>query len=183
MAWTTPLTAVSNATLTAAQWNASVRDDLLLTAPALATTAGSIFVATGANTIAQRPVLSDTVTTLETTTSTAFTNLATVGPTITATTGSLGLLLYAAQIANNANGEISVVSWDITGASAVSAIDDNSINADQPAAAANQDIRMADVRRLTGLTPGSNTVTLKYRVSVGTSTGSFRRRHAILIGL
>lgn len=181
MAWSTPLTAVSNAALTAAQWNASVRDNLLLSAPALATTAGSIFVATGANTIAQRPVLSDTVTTLETTTSTSFVNLTTVGPTITATTGSLALLLDACQIANNAAAETSVASWTISGASTVAATDDNSINADQATGLANQDFRCADVRRLTGLTPGSNTATMVYRVTAG--TGSFRRRHMVLIGL
>jgi hypothetical protein len=165
--------------LTAAQWNASVRDDLLLTAPALATTAGSIFVATGANTIAQRPVLSDTVTTLETTNSTAYVNVATVGPTVTATTGSLALLLNACQIANTISGETAAASWVMTGATAVAATDDNSINMD--VAAANQDLRASDVRRLTGLTPGSNTVTMVYRVTAG--IGSFRRRHMVLIGL
>jgi len=39
MAWFTPLAGVSTATLTAAQWNASVRDNLLETAPAKATSA------------------------------------------------------------------------------------------------------------------------------------------------
>lgn len=183
MAWTTPLTAVANAALTAAQWNASVRDNLLETSPAKATTAGSIFVATGSNGIAQRPVLSDTVTTSETTTSTSYTDLATVGPTITTTTGDKALLLYAAQQANNANTGASAVSWQVSGASTVAADDDNSLNIDQaPSVAANQDMRAADVRRLTGLNSGSNTVTLKYR-SITTGTSTFRRRHLILIGL
>ena len=61
MAWTTPLTAVSNTALTAAQWNASVRDNLLMTAPALATTTGRHFVSTGANTIAERAISSNSV--------------------------------------------------------------------------------------------------------------------------
>lgn len=59
MAWVTPLTAVSNAALTAAQWNASVRDNLNETAPGKATAAGQIFVATGLNAVAARVSVQD----------------------------------------------------------------------------------------------------------------------------
>ena len=54
MAWTAPMTAVANAVFTAAQFNTHVRDNLLETAPAKATTTGGYFVATGTNTIVQR---------------------------------------------------------------------------------------------------------------------------------
>lgn len=179
MAWSTPLTAVSNATLTAAQWNASVRDNLVETAPAKSTTAGSIFVSTGTNSVAQRPVLSDTVDTSETTTSTSYVDLATVGPQITATTGDKALLLYAVQMNNSVSGSASLASWAVSGASAVSAGDATSLNVDT--AANFQDVRAADIRRVTGLTGGSNTFTLKYKVSA--NTGTFQRRHLVLIGL
>jgi hypothetical protein len=157
-----------------------VRDNLLETAPAKSSTAGSIFVSTGANSIAQRPVLSATVNTQETRTLTTFDDLATTGPQITATTGDKAILMYAAQMANSGANEQCVVGWAVTGASSVAADDDNSLNFEQ-SSAGNQDVRAADVRRLTGLTAGSNVVTLKYRVTAG--TGTFRRRHAILIGL
>lgn len=179
MAWTTPLTAVSNAPLTAAQWNASVRDNLLETAPAKSTTAGSIFVSTGANGIAQRPVLSGTVDTSETTTSTSYTDLATVGPVVTATTGDKALVLYAAQFNNSVAGNSSFVSWAVSGSSTVAAGDATSLNLD--AAANFQDMRASDLRRVTGLNSGSNTFTMKYRVSAG--TGAYQRRHLIIIGL
>lgn len=181
MAWSVPLTAVSNATLTAAQWNASVRDNLLETAVAKATTSGSFIIVSGANTLAERPCQSDTVTTSETTTSTSFTDLATVGPQVTATTGDKSLIMYAVQMACNNVGGISIAAWAVSGATSVPADDDKSINLDQDGATANQDIRAADVRRLTGLTPGSNTTKIQYRTTAGTS--SFRRRHLIVIGL
>jgi len=49
VAWSTPLTAVSGTVLTAAQWNASVRDNLLETSAAAVTTAGDMTRADGAN--------------------------------------------------------------------------------------------------------------------------------------
>ncbi len=181
MAWSTPLTAVSNATLTAAQWNASVRDNLLETAAAKATTAGSFVVVSGANSLAERPCLSDTVTTSEATTSTSFVDLTTIGPRVTATTGDKALIMYAVQMACNAAAGISIAAWMVSGATSVPPDDDKSINLDQDGTAANQDMRAADVRRLTGLTPGSNVVSVQYRTTAGTST--FRRRHLIVIGL
>src|SRR4249919_3869016 len=101
MAWSTPLTAVANATLTAAQWNASVRDNLLATAVALATTAGSHFAVTATNTLAERLTQTNTVATSETTASTSYTALATAGPAITATTGVLAIVAVTARSENS----------------------------------------------------------------------------------
>lgn len=56
MAWSTPITAVSGTILTAAQWNTHVRDNLLETMPAKATTADRMFVTTGPNSIAQNVI-------------------------------------------------------------------------------------------------------------------------------
>lgn len=181
MAWTVPLTAVSNATLTAAQWNASVRDNLLMTAPAVTTGAGVIIVGSGANQVSQRLVTSDTIDTSETTTQTAYGDIpsGTVGPQVTLTTGPIALVLYAAQINNSVTGGASFVSWQITGASPTSPDDSKAISLD--AAANFQDVRGSDVRRATGLTPGSNTFKLVYRVSA--NTGTFQRRHLCVMGL
>lgn len=56
MAWSAPITAVTNATLSAAQWNASVRDNLNETAPAKATVANRVIVTNGANTVREQSV-------------------------------------------------------------------------------------------------------------------------------
>jgi len=179
VAYTVPLTAVANAALTAAQWNASVRDNFAETAPGKATTSGSIFVATGLNSIAERPVLSMTVDTAETTASTTYVDLATVGPFVTTTVGDKALLMCNCQIANSAATAISISSWEITGSFAAGPSDNTSINFENTAA--NQDMRAGDTRRLTSMTPGTITVTMKYRVTTG--TGTFQRRSLILIGL
>lgn len=179
MAWSTPLTAVSNATLTAAQWNASVRDNLNQTAPALASGSGNIFVSTGTNSIAQRPVGSDTVDAAEATTSTSFVDLATVGPQVTATTGTLALILYACQMNNNTATQTVLCSWTVGGATTIAPGDATSINFDT--AATFQDVRAGDIRRVTGLTAGSNAFKLQYRTTGGTAT--FQRRHLVVIGL
>jgi hypothetical protein len=180
MAWSTPLTAVSNAVLTAAQWNASVRDNLLETATAKATTAGYIFTTTATNAVAQRAVISDTITTSETTTSLTYTDLATNGPQISSvTTGPLALVMYAAQMAHSGSGATCYTSWTVFNASTVAPDDGNSILL--TSAAANQAIRCSDTRRLTGLTPGLQGIKLQYRVS--TATGTFQRRHLVVIAL
>ena len=115
MAWTTPVTAVSGALLTAAQWNASVRDNLLETAPAKATTSGRIFVSTGANAIAQREIKTEYLSASGTTTSTSFVNLTGggTGPTVAVTTGVLALVNIQCQMNNASNGPSSRMSTGI----------------------------------------------------------------------
>lgn len=179
MAWTTPLTAVANAALTAAQWNASVRDNLLETAPGISSAAGSIFVSSGTNVIAQRTVSSDTIETVQTTTSTSYTDLATTGPLIVnITTGALALLMYSAYMSNSTT-NTSYVGWDISGSTSVSTSDNTALRFQS--GIADQALRSSNVRRLTGLTPGTQTVTLRYRCSGTTST--FANRHIIVMGL
>lgn len=179
MAWTTPLTAVDNAAFTAAQFNASVRDNLLETTPALSSAAGSIFVSSGTNVIAQRTVSSDTIETQQTTTNTSYTDLATTGPLIVnITTGALALLMYAVYMSNSTT-NASYVGWEVSGATSVAAADGSSLRFQS--GIADQALRSSNTRRLTGLTPGTQTITLKYRCSGTTST--FANRHIIVMGL
>jgi hypothetical protein len=168
VAWTVPLTGVSNATLTAAQWNATVRDDLNTTAPALATTAGAIFVATGTNAIAQRIPASASVTTVETTTSTSYTNLATVGPQVTVTTGTSALVGFHCRQSNSTLSSNVWTTYAVSGATTVAASDNFALSFDSPVA--NSTVYHGTSFRVTGLTAGSNTFTLQYRVSAGTGT-------------
>jgi len=183
MAWTTPLTATANAPLTASQWNASVRDNLNETAVAKATTAGSIFVATGLNSIAQRTLGEDTEFAAESTTSSTYANLSTVGAVITATTGGRVLVGITSDLNNNTAGGASYVSYEITGATAAAADDNYSLSAKCEAApTAISMARASSFRLRTGITSGSNTFTMKYRVTSGT-TGTFNERSILVIPL
>ena len=176
MAWTTPLTAVANASLTAAQWNASVRDNLLMTAPALATTAGGFFVATGSNALAQRVTDSDTIGTSETTTSTSFVDLATVGPTVTVTTGPRAFVFVSGQATNNTATSGTFMGFAVSGATTVSAVDSSSM-VFYPASSGQPHQATRVVAQ--GLTAGSNTFRSKYRVAA--NTGTFSQRNICVI--
>jgi hypothetical protein len=170
MAWTTPLTAVSNATLTAAQWNASLRDNLLTTFTAIATTAGSIAVATGTNAIAERIPSAFTVPTSQTTASTSYVDLATAGPAVTVTTGPRALIITGCELSNGTSGVSSYYGYAVSGATTVAATDTTAMKATN---ASGYPLAMSRAL-LQGLTPGSNTFTAKYRVDGG--TGSWTNR-------
>lgn len=179
MAYTTPLTAVSSSTLTAAQWNASVRDNLLETAPAKATTAGRIFVATGANAIAERVIDSATVSAGQTTTSTTYASLLTAGPAVTATTGARALVIGDAFISSNSIGQKSWISCAVSGATTIAASD--TISHEFQVYGSNAEHRGTFATLFKALTPGANTFTMQYRVSAGTST--FQDRELLVIAL
>jgi hypothetical protein len=100
MAWVAPPTFVSGNVLTAALLNI-LSGDLNELAPAKATAAGQIFVSTGANAIIARTPGFDTIATSESTASTSFVNLATVGPTVTVTTGTTALVFVSADMSSD----------------------------------------------------------------------------------
>lgn len=175
MTWTAPMTAVSGSVFTAAQFNQYIRDNLNMTAPALASAAGQIFVSDGVNSIQPRTPTANIVGTTETTASTSYTDLTTVGPTITATTGTQVLIgLYAAMFNSAANN--SLMSFAVSGASTVGAADNFAI-----ANNGTNGIRYGHMLLLPGLTAGSNTFTAKYKVNAG--TGTFVDRRMVLIPL
>lgn len=173
MAWTTPLTATANAALTAAQWNASVRDNLLETAPAKATTSGSHFAGTGANTLAERFASGTFQGAAETTVSTTYTNLTTIGPAVTATHGGTIIIFFSATLSNNTVNGQSLVGYDSTGTYVSSASDASSIRFTSPTA--NAVMAASQVFVVPGTPAGTTTFTLKYRVTAGTGTFNDRR--------
>lgn len=180
MAWTAPMTAVANAIFTAAQFNTHVRDNLLETAPAKASTAGGYFVSTGTNSISERTASVAGVAASETTTSTSFTNLATTGPTVTLNTGTSALILITSNLSNNTNAAYAIVGVDISGATTLAPADADSLSFRQPVApGTEQNPQHTWSRLFTGLTAGSNTFQLKYRVTAG--TGTFNRRYLTVI--
>ena len=175
------MTAVAGATFTAAQFNQYVRDNLNETAPAKATAASQLFVSTAANAIAVRVPSTASVATSQSTTSTSFTDLATAGPSITLTTGTIAIVMFAAGIQTNVSDRQVVTSVEVSGASSVAASDTWAISVDGIPATNTFRCGMAHV--FTGLTSGSNTFKMKYRVGTGTTTGTFRDREINVIPL
>jgi len=173
------MTAVAGATFTAAQFNQYVRDNLNATAPALATAASQIFVSTGINAIAARVPSSQSVSTAQASSTSSYLDLATAGPTITAVTGTIAIVLFACGVSTATNDTSCLVSVAVSGASSVAASDAWAIQMD--GITANNVVRYSGVHIFTGLTAGSNTFTMKYKA--GGSTSTFRNRELNLIPL
>lgn len=173
------MTAVANSVYTAAQFNTFVRDNLNETAPAKATTTGTIFVGTGVNSIAERVPSHTVVQSAETTTSMSYTDLATVGPAVTVDTGSAAFICIRTLLQNNTAGQTSEASFAISGASSAAPTVARAIS--HESSTANAGTRVSLQNLFTTLTPGSNTFTMKYLVDGG--TGLFSHRELIVIPL
>lgn len=170
MAWTAPMTAIAGSVFTAAQFNTFVRDNLNECPASKAATPGSYFAVSDTNQLSERTPSTAIVTTSQTTTSTSFTNLTTVGPAVTVTTGPSALVaLYNANL-NSSGTTASLMSFEVTGASAQAPDDSLSIGV-----ATTTGTRAGALFLVTGLTPGSNTFTCRYRVGGGTGTFVDRR--------
>jgi hypothetical protein len=109
----------------------------------------------------------------QSTASTSFTDLATVGPAVTATTGTRALLLWMAAVRNSAAPSRALVGVAISGATTTAASDLGAAHALIGTASAEQTI--VGARVVTGLTAGSNTFTLKYRTTSGALNVQYRR--------
>ena len=185
MAWTAPMTATTNQTFTAAQWNTHVRDNLLATEAGKATTRGRFFVTTGANAIAEAKTFISTDNTSRSTTSTSYTDLSGTGPAVGNTiAGTTATVWFQCTLGNSTTTATTFVSVDVSGASTVAASDAWAVSTDGMNAAATATdnlIRMAGFKRFTGLTAGYNVFTMKYRVTAG--TGFFSNRNVIVMGL
>jgi hypothetical protein len=181
MAWSVPLTAVSSTALTAAQWNASVRDNLLTTLPALVTTAGQIGVATGANAIAARSCPSDIISTAEAVVATSYANISggTVGPTVTVTTGSFVFVALACNMFNTTGGAASYMSYAISGATTQAADDTHALYYESSNAG---DLIAMGIVIPNAVTSGSNVFQAKYKVGAGNGTFGTRRLAVLNFG-
>lgn len=171
------MTALANQVLTAAQYNAYVRDNLLEMATAKATAAGQHFAVTAVNSIANRQVKAATVLTSENTSSTSYTNLATAGPSVTVDCGENCLVMICSSLYNNTASSQSCVSVEMSGTDSEAANDNWRLNTD--GTAATQPVRYMAMRRYNFLVPGTHTFTMKYRV--GSGTGSFDNRTIIAL--
>lgn len=180
MAWTTPITAVANSTFTATQWNAGVRDNLAIQAPAIATTNGWLICSNGANVIVQREVAQVVNDALGTTTSTTYTPTLTGGgtsPAITFTTGTGALLFMSMNIAMGLTNASAAATIDVNGDGG----NDNRSLIQDGDGAFQRDDRVGCSQAFLLGTPGSNTYQLEYRVTAG--TGTFINRRLVGIAL
>lgn len=172
MAWTSFPTLTDGQALTGAHMQL-VRDNFAETAPAKATAAAQLFVATGANAIAARTPAAAFVATAQSTSTTSYTDLTTVGPAVTVTTGTQAWVMLYAGEANSSAGANVWMSFAVSGASTVAGADNMSVGYDSPVATST--CYHGASFYVTSLTAGSNTFTAKYRVSSGTGTFSNRR--------
>lgn len=185
MAWTAPMTATLNQTFTAAQWNTHVRDNFNMTEAGVATTRGRLFVTTGANTVAECQTYRGDYASAQSTTSTSYTSLAGAGPAVgTTVVGTTATVFWTVAMGNETASLSNFVSVAVSGASTTAASDEWALSTDgMNVAATSTDnlIRMAGVKRFTGLTPGWNIFTMQYRVTGG--VGWFSNRNIIAMAL
>lgn len=110
----------------------------------------------------------------QTTSATSFADLATVGPAVTVNIGSSGKAIVTVQAGSYTGTMDKFAGYAITGATTRAA---------DPDKAARQNAATVIVSSYTcietGLTPGSTTFTMKYRV--GSATGNFFNRRIIVI--
>lgn len=115
---------------------------------------------------------------IQTTTSTTYTDLATVGPAVTVTVGSTGKVLLGISCAlRNSSGNFSMMAFAMSGATVWAGDDSMSL---QTSAA--DDLRAGATWIRSGLATGSTTFTAKYRVTAGTGTFTHRRMWVTPLG-
>jgi hypothetical protein len=166
------MTAIAGSVFTAAQFNATIRDNLAETAPAKATSPGSYFAVSDTNQITQRTPATATLNVSESTTSTSFVDLTTLGPQVTVNTGSSALILITAEINNNTASQAGRIGITISGAT--SETPDGTTVLRQETNGTSEFNRCTMARLHTALTPGSNTFRMVYAATGGTASFNFR---------
>jgi hypothetical protein len=119
-----------------------------------------------------------TVATSQTTTSTSYTDLATAGPAVTLTTGTKALVVFNLLDYSSSTGTV-YASVAISGATTLAVSDDWGTRFDS--SLANYGATQSRSVLFTGLTAGSNTFTMKYKVS--SVTGTFQARSIVVIDM
>jgi hypothetical protein len=179
MAWTAPFTAVAGAVFQAAQFNTYVRDNLNETAPAKATTPGSIFATSATNQIAERTgALTGDAAQVDIT-SVTFADPATgsPGPSVTVTTGVTAIVGYRATLRILSASARVEMSYAISGATTRASSTTRSCGYSNSGSTTGTglNLRCGATDLATVLTPGVNTFKLEYNVSSGTGQAIDRR--------
>jgi hypothetical protein len=96
-------------------------------------------------------------------------------------TGTAALVaISCGTIQNDTAADYSLASFAVSGATSRAASDTNCIKIRNAASSVVGDWGLGNVWLISGLTPGSNTFTMKYRVAVG-GTGTFATRQISVI--
>ncbi|MHB8490602.1 MAG: hypothetical protein ACYDA6_00085 [Solirubrobacteraceae bacterium] len=111
----------------------------------------------------------------QTTASTAYADLGTVGPTVTLTTGAHALVTVTVESYSSAANNENFMGFAVSGATVIAATDVTAWKMTYYTATAPASM---SATYLVGLTAGSNTFTAKYRVTGG--TGTFLNRWIIV---
>ena len=186
MAWTAPRTWVTSETVTSALMNTHVRDNLLETAPALASS-GAMFYGDGSNSLAAlspigsvgsflvtdgtvpkwRQVNQASTTGSGTTTSTSYTAVPN-NVSVSIATGTWALVFWSARVANNTAGQTCSVSMAVSNATTIAA--SNNWRAVFESNAANDMCTVSQFYLFGSLTAGTNDFDMQWQVSGGTGT-------------
>lgn len=122
------------------------------------------------------------VETAQSTTSSTYTDLATAGPAVTVTVPASGelLVVVSASLYSSSSTGLPRMGFALSGGNTLAADDARCLEVKM--AVASQNISASIQFHLTGLTPGSTTVTAKYRDGTGASANAeFRRRELAAI--
>ena len=120
------------------------------------------------------------VNTLESTSSTSYTDLATVGPAVTLVTGTKALVTITATMDQSVVGGNQIFAgFAVSGATTVAANEDQSLDH----RAGDQFLTLSGTYLVSGLTAGTNTFTMKYKSNDVTKTGRFQRRNIVVVGV
>lgn len=168
MAWTTPMTFVPGNVLTAAQLNTHLRDNMLETAPGRASVLNSIFVSQSPFRIEERTIKANRVATSQSLTTSSYADLATVGPSVTCTTGTSAIVFLNSTFTPAVTDTGCGMSFAVTGDSDRSAADKDAILID--GTTGGNALRVGTNIFVSGLTPGVNVFTAKYKSSGNNST-------------
>jgi len=173
MSWTAPMTFVGNTVLTAAQLNVHLRDNFLETEVAKATSPGGLMISEGNNQIVERVASQAVIDQAEDTSSTSYTDLATVGPVVSLQTGTRALVFLHCKLQNATANFQGNMSFGISGNTTQAATDSGSIQSD--GLSADKSVQWGGANLVDDLIPGINVFTGKYKVGGGTGTFSNRQ--------
>jgi hypothetical protein len=184
-------TLVAGTPITASWANANVRDQVVTPFASAAARASAVTsplegmvtyltdvdrleVYNGAAWIAVTPGVGE-VLTAQTSSSTTYANLGTVGPAVTINTGTKALVTLTALV-HNTSADFANMSVEVSGATTLTANDQFAMS--HFSSPANITASQSAVVYLASLTAGANTFTAKYRV--GSGTGSWTNRRLIV---
>jgi hypothetical protein len=174
MTWTAPKTWVANATLTAAELNAQIRDNLNHQAPAIVSGNRGYIMSTGQFELSFRQTERHVLQSTGETTSLTYTDLSgtSVGPTVSATTGTAALVFFCCTMQQvTVGGNSTFMSVAVSGATTIAA---SSGRALRMQTGIDYRTNASQFTYFDTLNPGTNTFTCKY--AVGGGKGRFLRR-------